>query len=236
MISSSDIQLLNPLVNSSASGANNFEDDYGFIDLDEEIVHPEELESQDNATEHSENSGSLSGGASTFSFGQQSSSRVDGEVICEVHCARAPTTCRSFNMDDVLQTHVAVYLSIPKFRIVQTFGGEVAEYLVNVTVNGKEFSSWKRYENFKELADACREHSRMLELYDASIRCSKAPNSLPLESTLEAWWQVESHRPWLASPTQPSYLSQELVRIKKFMDTFLFEASNLKILCEFLRN
>lgn len=144
-------------------------------------------------------------------------------IICALENGIAPIICRSFeNLSSF--GRILAHISLPGFRIVQDECGEVSEFKVLLTVNGKDYSAWRRFSDFRRLAVACIEFSKMERKY----------NSISFQNTINAWNEVLNNRPWFYQCLSINYLIEKSLLLENFMKNLFFEVCNVEILMEFV--
>ena len=147
-------------------------------------------------------------------------------VICKLDDRNSPMAVRSFDKCRKFSYGTSACTSIDGMRIVQDERGEEAEYKVKMTIDGKEFISWKRYNDFAALGNAC------VEFTDNGKHCNRA---LKLIQTTTSWNAVERHRPWLFKNLQITFLIEESILLDAFVKNFLFETPGVDMLLEFMQ-
>lgn len=117
--------------------------------------------------------------------------------------------CRSFES-------TSVWVSIKSLRIVQsTKEGVFVEFLVSLIVNGQAFSSWKRFTDFRQLAQICGISTGITRHLFPTPK-----GVLPSSSAL--WSRFEEERHWCRTLSM-DYLMWKCLSLEKFLESLLFE-------------
>jgi len=200
--------------------------DYGFYDeCDPEpdvmtVGHSQMNVVEEDYSSHYATSSQNSSSSKLMKMSSRSSSNdtlsPDASVICLIEDSKAPLVCRSFDS-------VSVSVALGGLRIVQSNYSEVAEFKVKLNVDGREFVTWRRFNDFQTLGRACAEFSK-----------KQQSRQNMLQNTVLAWQEVEKHRPWWVSPTNIQHLLQESVLIEAFMKNLLYEIPCVQMLLEFV--
>lgn len=175
-------------------------------------------------------------------------------------------TCRCFPSEQSSQSHtstvpssssssaghVDVCLAIAGIRIVhdvQYPSMDIAEYKIQLHINGEVYSTWKRYEDFQLVAEACHEYMQQQVKYLQQMKQQRrrqqfyaldnVKHALPviheLYETLDAWKDVVKHRPYWFKPTNyVQFIQEESELLQEFMKNLLFEIPNVRMLLEFI--
>ena len=220
--------------------------DYGLWDegdLDECLELVEMIEE----STHSMQSTSVS---SITSVGMIPSPRIDdlSEIgispVFIFENGRAPVCCRAFESTVSLRT-LQVCVSLSGFRIVQSDVGEYAEFKVKMFLNDKEITCWKKFSQFEQLAEACREYSKVEIVQSWTTLFRPAPRPLKFcrdrsktdfSDTLVAWERLMDARFWgwtLSHAISVQRLMDESQHLELFLKCILFEIPNADILVEF---
>jgi hypothetical protein len=86
-------------------------------------------------------------------------------ILCVLEDPGAVISCRSF--EDMHHSHrcIPVYIALPAIRIVHDHDSirDIPEYQVQLTIDGTEYTRWKRFEDFRSLGDACTAYQKYLQ-------------------------------------------------------------------------
>lgn len=86
-------------------------------------------------------------------------------ILCVLEDPGAVISCRSF--EDIHHSHrcIPVYITLPAIRIVHDHDSirDIPEYQVQLTIDGKEYTRWKRFEDFRSIGDACTAYQKYLQ-------------------------------------------------------------------------
>lgn len=164
-------------------------------------------------------------------------------VIYTVQNNYAHVSCRSF--EKKMDKTSSVCISMTGERIVQDSSGVHAEYHVKMVNGSVEYNIWKTFNDFQEIAKACREVSNIKKsiwpsIFTVSIakrrRCQRNRRSIRLRKTLLAWDYViheRSKRNWFKQLSGSSLVA-EANDLQIFLECLLFEIPDIEILVEFL--
>lgn len=145
-------------------------------------------------------------------------------VICSIEDHKAPLTCRSFDHINT-KASLSVCIALAGFRIIHNGVSEEAEYKVKLIIDGREYITWKRYQDFQSLGHACTE---------LSTWPTRTGVKYALQQTVDAWKLVERNRPWFVKPNNVQYLLSESALLENFMKQLLFEIPCVQTLLEFV--
>eukprot|EP01036_Dinobryon_divergens_P026293 gene26293-34918_t len=145
----------------------------------------------------------------------------DKNVICALENGIAPIICRSFQSLSNFKRTIA-HISLPGFRIVQDERGEAAEFKFVLSINGTDYVAWRKFSDFRKLAMACIEFSKMKN------------STLSFNSTINAWNEVVNNRPWFYQCLNINYLIEKSLLLETFMKNLFFEVSSVDIMLEFV--
>jgi len=184
-------------------------------------------------------------------------------ILCVLEDRHAPISCRSF--ENIRQSYscIPVYIAMTGIRIIHDPDAirEIPEYQIKLTIDGEVYLSWKRFEEFRSLGNACTEYmkvqKKLFKLQQQQQQAQQRHSNKRtangkvhhqhhghiksfhcLEQTVAAWQEVLQHRPWWR--IQPFYhdlfsLKQESIRLENFLKHLLFEIPNISMLLEFIR-
>lgn len=221
-----------------------FQDSYGFFDQTDEMVRSDTNDNNDCGYGFFEDmnedivEATVQETLSTYSSSQQSLESIDQTVICEVCDVKAPICCRSFETSKSFEGQcfavATASICVEGYRIVQDSSGyEAVEYKVKFSLGEQNFVAWRRFKDFQDLADACKEYTtaRIYICYEDFVN-----NPNPMEKTLVAWDAVNRNRPfWVNGCTNVNHIVSELLLLKKFLSNLLFEVPCMEMLLEFVR-
>ena len=148
----------------------------------------------------------------------------DKNIICALENGIAPIICRSFQSLSNFKRTIA-HISLPGFRIVQDESGEAAEFKFVLSINGKDYIAWRKFSDFRKLAMACIEFSKMKGIVGST---------LSFNSTINAWNEVLNNRPWFYQCLNINYLIEKSLLLETFMKNLFFEVSSVDIMLEFV--
>jgi hypothetical protein len=217
------------------------DDEYGYYDdsFIEEVVTP--IEEQKNSSKsHSSSFRSLPVTPLASANASKNISRCSSSVLCQYEDEKATLTCRSFETVE-MNSKCTVSVALAGIRIVQEgLFREIAEYKLRITLENQEFITWKRYEDFSSLGEACSLHMKNTKRNSSGSSGNNKNNKqlkgrkCSLQNTVNAWNDVLDHRPWFSSPTGAEFLLEELDLLENFMKNFLFEIPCVEMLVEFV--
>lgn len=145
------------------------------------------------------------------------------KVVCEVLDKPSPLACRSFTTP---RSFVKVAsICIDGVRIVQDMSGEEAEYHINLNIDGRDCSSWRRYADFNELGDAFE------DFCDGGLLMRRTKH---LQKSLASWRMVQAHRPWLLRNVSVQFLQQESQLLETFLTSILHEYPAVDLIVDFV--
>jgi hypothetical protein len=172
-----------------------------------------------------------------------SPSNTSDLVIYTIHNKHAHVSCRSFKRN--MKKTLSASISMIGERIVQGSSGLHAEYHVKMVLDLVEYSSWKTFNDFQEIAKACLEFSDKKESVFLSLfsvllekkRLSKVSrSSRRFTKTLLAWDNViheRFQRNWFKQ-LSASALILESKALQFFLECLFFAIPKIDILLEFL--
>lgn len=173
----------------------------------------------------------------------EDSSRI---VVYTIKGGNAPTSCRSFDkICEKTSTNVSVCISMTEVRVVQDSLGVHPEFLVKMRHGADDYESWKTFDEFMEVANACHEFSSRKRrrswgvMFTPEVKrnsSSDPPRTRLLRKTLLAWERVlvvTTTRHWFSRQSVSSLMT-ELNSLEQFMESLLFEIPDVDILLEFL--
>lgn len=183
-----------------------------------------------------------------------SSSAMSVSVICQYEDDKPTLTCRSFETIE-LNTKLTVFIALSGIRILHEGDWnltEIPEYKLRVTIDGQEFLSWKRFEDFQALGEACSQYMKDKRGGGGSggglggwmggvggagreRRGGRGKDKkYSLTNTVSAWKDVLRHRPFWAKTSSLKFLTEEQQLLENFMKNLLFEIPSIELLVEFL--
>jgi hypothetical protein len=172
-------------------------------------------------------SSSSSSNCTSSSSSNSNNNTGDSSVICLIEDSKAPLVCRSFD------TRTTVCLSLGGLRIIHRHHFlEEAEYKITLKINNKVYTSWKTYEEFRCLGQACMayyQHRSTQQLHEMMT------TSTLMTQTIDAWKIVENHRPWWFKPSGLKYFLEESMLLETFMKHLLFEVPCIQMILEFMQ-
>lgn len=240
------LDTIDAFTNLTLGSNDKFQDSYGFFDHADEMEHHDTTDANDCGYGFFEDMNedivetAVQETLSTYSSSQQSLESIDHTVICEVCDVKAPICCRSFQTNKSFEGQcfavATASICVEGYRIVQDSAGyEAVEYKVKFALEEQQtFVAWRRFSDFKDLAEACREYTtaRIHICYEDFVN-----NPNPMEKTLAAWDDVSRNRPfWFnGSGTNVNHIISELLLLKKFLSNLLFEVPCMEMLLEFVR-
>ena len=188
-------------------------------------------------------------------------------VICEVIDAKAPVSLRAFNTGSHSSSKwyrfcasISTSICVEGFRIIldNRHGEEDVEYKVRLSIDGRDFIGWKRYDDFRDLVAACthyvhskprpHNHHHNSNSGDDNNPQLRSPGCPPgtqftgsgvficrgslLRESLKAWRELENNQPFSWLPL-PSSLSRSITRSRTDIKQIF---SDVVLLKRFLRN
>lgn len=172
--------------------------------------------------------------------------KSDQRIVFVFENNRAPVSCRSFESIDSPLRRTQMSVSIAGFRIIQDDSGEHAEFKIKTLINNTEVIGWKRFADFKELANACQEFSsgNLPSSWSTFFHRSPSyrlvrhyPNSIDLRESLQAWDRVLESRFWgwtFSNNLSVQRLMEDSQNFESFLRNILFEIPSPEILIEFM--
>jgi hypothetical protein len=173
----------------------------------------------------------------------EDSSRI---VVYTIKGGNAPTSCRSFDkVCEKTSTNVSVCISMTEVRVVQDSLGVHPEFHVKMKHGADDYESWKSFDDFMEVANACQEFSSRKRrrpwpaMFSSEVKKNvsyETPRTRLLRKTLLAWERVlvvTTTRHWFSRQSVSSLMT-ELNALEHFMESLLFEIPDVDILLEFL--
>jgi hypothetical protein len=164
-------------------------------------------------------------------------------VIYAIQNNHVHVSCRSF--ENFMEKSSSASISMIGERIVQDSLGLHAEYHVKMILDFVEYSSWKTFNDFEEMAKACLLFSNkkksiwsslgiILPVKKSVYKVSRG--STRLSKTVLAWDNViheRFKRNWFKQLSALT-LIDESKSLQYFLECLLFETPNIDILLEFL--
>ena len=145
------------------------------------------------------------------------------KLICEVDDTSSPIVCKTFTSSN--SSSFTASISIEGLRIVQVNSTEDAEYNVVLRVDGRVYSSWRRFSDFRELGDAFQ------KFCDYGLLLKRARQHA---QTLRTWQKVINHRPCLLKDLSVTFLREQFALLEEFLKSVLYELVSLELLLAFV--
>lgn len=149
---------------------------------------------------------------------------VELKIVYQVDDPQAPVSCRTFPDSRTVRE------SITGFRLVDDgLCGEVAEYRVQLHLDGVCVSAWKRFNEFEQLTMS------YLHLAHELNRGPKVEGEEPLtmRNTRRAWLRVQEHRALADAKNSAAVIVKEISYLKILLKHLLFEIPSITHLLRF---